>query len=79
MSVFFLCSWEMNRSAEQNKSHENRFAVHAICSALRFISHELRKKTVFQLENEKGRAPGWALCAKWAREGTFLRKQTLKL
>ena len=27
--------------------------------------------TVFQLENEKGRAPGRALCAKWAREGTF--------
>ena len=26
---------------------------------------------VFQLENEKGRAPGRALCAKWAREGTF--------
>ena len=22
--------------------------------------------TVFQLENEKGRAPGRALCAKWA-------------
>ena len=27
--------------------------------------------SVFQLENEKGRAPGRALCAKWAREGTF--------
>ena len=27
--------------------------------------------TVFQLENEKGRAPDRALCAKWAREGTF--------
>ena len=26
---------------------------------------------VFQLETEKGRAPGRTLCAKWAREGTF--------
>ena len=31
----------------------------------------LFKYTVFQLENEKGRAPGRALFAKWAREGTF--------
>ena len=29
------------------------------------------KLTVIQLENEKGRAPGRALCAKWAKEGTF--------
>ena len=31
----------------------------------------ITSKSVFQLENEKGRAPGRALCAKWAREGTF--------
>ena len=34
---------------------------------------------VFQLENEKGRAQGRALCAQWTKEGTFYRKQALKL
>ena len=42
-------------------------------------SEVINSIAVFQLENEKGRAPGRALCAKWAREGTFQRKQTLKL
>ena len=42
---FFLGSWQMNRSAEQTNrtrtaSRFTRFA----CSALRFISHEPRKK-----------------------------------
>ena len=27
---------------------------------------------VFQLENEKGWAPGLALCAQWAREGGYM-------
>ena len=35
---FFLGSWEMNRSAEQTN------LVRFVCSALRFISHEPRKK-----------------------------------
>ena len=36
-------------------------------------------RSVFQLENEKGKAPGRTLCEKWAKEGTFYRKQTSKL
>ena len=43
---FFLGSWEMNRSAEQTNHRVNREAVlvRFVCSALRFISHEPRKK-----------------------------------
>ena len=33
---------------------------------------------VFQLENEKGRAPGRALGAQWTKEGAFYRKQAFK-
>ena len=43
---FFLGSWEMNRSAEQT-NRVNRF----VCSALRFISHEPRKKDTHSLIN----------------------------
>ena len=41
---FFLGSWEMNRSAE----HASRF-TRFVCSALRFISHEPRKKDTHSL------------------------------
>ena len=34
-------------------------------------TYKVSRYAVFQLGNEKGRAPGKALCAKWAREGTF--------
>ena len=45
MSVFFLGSWEMNRSAEQtNRVNREAVLVRFVCSALRFISHEPRKK-----------------------------------
>ena len=45
MSVFFLGSWEMNRSAEQtNRLNREAVLVRFICSALRFISDEPRKK-----------------------------------
>ena len=45
MSVFFLGSWGMNRSAGQT-NRVNRDAVldRFVCSALRFIPHEHRKK-----------------------------------
>ena len=49
---FFLGSWEMNRSAEQTNrvNQEKKIAVHAfVCSALRFISHEPRKKDTHSL------------------------------
>ena len=55
MSVFFLGSWEMNRSAEQTNrvNHEaekkrSQF-TRFVCSALRFISHEPRKKDTHSL------------------------------
>ena len=42
---FFIGSWEMNRSAEQkNRVNREAVLVRFVCSALRFISHELRKK-----------------------------------
>ena len=42
---FFLGSWEMNRSAEQtNRVNREAVLVRFVCSALRFISHEPRKK-----------------------------------
>ena len=45
MSVFFLGSWEMNRSAEQtNRVNREAVLVRFVCSALRFISHEPIKK-----------------------------------
>ena len=34
-------------------------------------NRKLNAPSVLQIENEKGRAPGRALCAKWAREGVF--------
>ena len=45
--LFFLGSWEMNRSAEQtNRVNREAVLVRFVCSALRFISHEPRKKTL---------------------------------
>ena len=42
---FFLGSWEKNRSAEQtNRVNREAILVQFVCSALRFISHEPRKK-----------------------------------
>ena len=42
---FFLGSWEMNRSAEQtNRVNREAVLVRFVCSALRFIFHEPRKK-----------------------------------
>ena len=35
------------------------------------VDMENAATAVFQLENEKGRAPGRALCTKRIREGTF--------
>ena len=50
MSVFFLGSWEMNRSAEQtNRVNREAVLVRFVCSALRFISHEPRKKDTHSL------------------------------
>ena len=44
---FFRGSWEMNRSAEQtNRMNREAVLVRFVCSALRFISHEPRKKAV---------------------------------
>ena len=47
VSVFFLGSWGMNRSTGQT-NRVNREAVlgRFVCSALRFIPHEPRKKTL---------------------------------
>ena len=44
---FFLGSWDMNRSAEQ--TNRTRTAKRFVCSALRFISHEPRKKDTHSL------------------------------
>ena len=47
---FFLGSWEMNRSAEQtNRVNRESVLVRFVCSALRFISHEPRKKDTHSL------------------------------
>ena len=44
-AIFFLGSWEMNRSAEQtNRTRTASRYTRFVCSALRFISHEPRKK-----------------------------------
>ena len=46
MSVFFLGSWGMNRNAGQtNRVNREAFLVRFVCSALRFIPREPRKKT----------------------------------
>ena len=47
---FFLGSWGMNRSAEQT-NRVNHKTVHGrfVCSALRFIPHEPRKKDTHSL------------------------------
>ena len=43
--LFILGSWEMNRSAEQtNRTRTASRFTRFVCSALRFISHEPRKK-----------------------------------
>ena len=47
---FFLGSWDMNRSAEQtNRVNREAVLVRFVCSALRFISHEPRKKDTHSL------------------------------
>ena len=47
---FFLGSWEMNRSAEQtNRVNREAVLVRFVCSTLRFISHEPRKKDTHSL------------------------------
>ena len=47
---FFLGSWEMNRSAEQtNRTRTASRFTRFVCSALRFISHEPRKKDTHSL------------------------------
>ena len=44
-AIFFLGSWKMNRSAEQtNRTRTASRFTRFVCSALRFISHEPRKK-----------------------------------
>ena len=50
MSVFFLGSWGMNRSAEQTNHPRtaSRF-TRFVCPALRFIPHEPRKKDTHSL------------------------------
>ena len=50
MSVFFVGSWGMNRSAEQTNHPRtaSRF-TRFVCPALRFISHEPRKKDTHSL------------------------------
>ena len=48
---FFLGSWEMNRSAEQtNRTRTASRFTRFVCSALRFISHEPRKKDTHSLK-----------------------------
>ena len=47
---FFLGSWDMNRSAEQ--TNRTRTASRFVCSALRFISHEPRKKDTHSLNTQ---------------------------
>ena len=50
MSVFFLGSWEMNRSAGQtNRVNREAVLVRFVCSSLRFIPHEPRKKDTHSL------------------------------
>ena len=47
---FFLGSWDMNRSAEQtNRTRTASRFTRFVCSALRFISHEPRKKDTHSL------------------------------
>ena len=47
---FFLGSWDMNRSVEQtNRVNREAVLVRFVCSALRFISHEPRKKDTHSL------------------------------
>ena len=49
---FFLGSWDMNRSAEQtNRTRTASRFTRFVCSALRFISHEPRKKDTHSLNN----------------------------
>ena len=50
MSVFFLGSWGMNRSAEQtNRPRTASRFTRFVCPALRFIPHEPRKKDTHSL------------------------------
>ena len=53
--LFFLDSWDMNRSAEQtNRTRTASRFTRFVCSALRFISHEPRKKDTHSLNDH-----GW--------------------
>ena len=48
--LFFLGSWGMNRSAGQtNRVNREAVLVRFVCSALRFIPHEPRKKDTHSL------------------------------
>ena len=50
---FFLGSWDMNRSAEQtNRTRTASRFTRFVCSALRFISHEPRKKDTHSLNKD---------------------------
>ena len=50
MSVF-LCSWGMNRSAEQtNRLRTASMFTRFVCPVLRFIPHEPRKKYTHSLK-----------------------------
>ena len=51
---FFLGSWEMKRSAEQtNRTRTASRFTRFVCSALRFISHEPRKKDTHSLNKRQ--------------------------
>ena len=50
MGVFFLGSWGMNRSAGQtNRVKREAVLLRFVCSALRFIPHEQKKKDTHSL------------------------------
>ena len=53
---FFLCSWGMNRSAEQtNRPRTASRFTRFVCPALRFIPHEPRKKDTHSLNDCRGK------------------------
>ena len=55
---------------ELSPIHLEHFLIQLESSPIKLESYSIQL-AVFQLENEKGRAPGRALCTKWAMEGTF--------
>ena len=61
---FFLCSWGMNRSAEQtNRPRTASRFTRFVCPALRFIPHEPRKKDTHSLNEE--RSPWSKVISHW--------------